>query len=54
MAGEHHAISAIQLNRACEHHSLDISPDFCQVLGILRMSDACDVLLDDRAFVELC
>ena len=53
MSGEHHSISPVKLHGACKHHSFDIAPDLSEVLGILRMSDSSDVLLDDRALVEL-
>ena len=52
MAGEHHAICAIELHCTREHQSLDIPTYLCQVLRILRVRHPRDVLLDDRTLIE--
>ncbi len=43
----------MQRHRPREHQSLDVAPHTLEVGGALTMVDANDVLVDDRAIVEL-
>ena len=52
MPGEHHAIGSIELHGSCKNDPLDIATDLGEILGILRMRHAGDILLDDRALVK--
>ena len=48
-----HAALRIPLDGAIQHHALELRSDGDQVLGHNGVIDACDFLLDDRAFIEV-
>src|SRR5580658_6093689 len=58
---EHHGLAVVQQypvlehvgDGASEHAALDVAPLAHQILGRVAVADALDILLDDRALVEI-
>src|SRR2546425_9069199 len=52
-AVEDHAILQVVAYRARQHAALDIAALASQIVGRIAMADALDVLIDDRALIEI-
>src|SRR5258708_39634461 len=50
---EDDAILQVVADRARQHAALDIAALASEVVGRIAMADALDVLIDDRAFIEV-
>src|ERR1700738_3520024 len=58
---EHHGLAAVEdhtvvqmiADRARQHAAFDVAPLADQIVGRIAMADALDVLVDDRALIEV-
>src|SRR5690242_18979972 len=48
-----HTVFQVIADRACEHATLDIAAFAHEIVGRVAMTDALDVLIDNRSFVEV-
>src|SRR5699024_10634754 len=53
LAIQQDAMFDVCLDSTCEHHRFDVTTHSCEVLGIHRVINVCNILFDDWALVDV-